>query len=69
MYETTRTGDSVNDAETRALFQATRKTVWYRSILQSLNVPQPIPTPNFEDNKVTIVKTEAIKVIFFIPIV
>ena len=45
---------SVNDAETIALFQVTRKTVWYRSILQSLNVPQPSPTPTFEDNKATI---------------
>ena len=32
-------GASVNDAETRALFQATRKTVWLRSILMSLNAP------------------------------
>ena len=47
-------GGSVNDAETRALFQATRKTVWFRSILKSLNVPQPGPTPTFEDNKATI---------------
>jgi hypothetical protein len=47
-------GGSVNDAETRALFQTTRKTVWFRNILQSLNAPQQEPTPTFEDNKATI---------------
>ena len=47
-------GGSVNDAETRSLFQATRKTAWFRSILQSLNVPQVHPTPTFEDNRATI---------------
>ena len=45
---------SVNDSETRSLFQASRKTVWYRSIMQSLNAPQSGPTPIFEDNKATI---------------
>ena len=47
-------GGSVNEAETRALFQTTRKTIWYRSILQSLHIPQHHPTPTFEDNQATI---------------
>lgn len=47
-------GGSVNEAETRSLSQASRKTIWYRSIMQSLNAPQPGPIPIFEDNKATI---------------
>ena len=50
----TEPGGSVNEAETRSLFQATRRTIWYRNILQSLNVPQAHPTPTFEDNQATI---------------
>ena len=47
-------GASANDAETRALFYTTRKTINYRNILVSLNNAQPGPTPTFDDNKATI---------------
>ena len=45
---------STNDAEARSLFQATRRTLAYRSILGSLDTPQNHPTPTHEDNAATI---------------
>ena len=47
-------GASENDAETRSLFYTSRKTVWYRNVLASLNCPQIGPTPTFDDDKDTI---------------
>ena len=47
-------GASTNDAEVRSLYQATRRTLAYRSILASLGQPQQYPTPTFEDNAATI---------------
>ena len=45
---------STNDAEARSLFQATQRTLAYRSILKSLDTPQPHSTPTHEDNVATI---------------
>ena len=45
---------STNDAEVISLFQATRRTLAYRSILGSLDTPQNQPTPTHEDNEATI---------------
>ena len=47
-------GGSVNDSETRILYQTTKKIVRYRNLLLSLNSPKTGPTPTFEDNKSTI---------------
>lgn len=45
---------STNDAEVQALFQATKRTLLYRSILRSIDIPQEEPTPTYEDNAATI---------------
>ena len=45
---------STNDAEVRALFQTTKRTLLYRDVLVSLGVPQQYPTPEYEDNALTI---------------
>ena len=47
-------GASTNDAEMRPLFQATRRTLCYRSLCQSLNEAQIYPTPSFDDSTATI---------------
>ena len=41
---------STKIAESRSLFQATRRTLAYRSILRSLDMAQKHPTPTHEDN-------------------
>ena len=45
---------STNDAEVRALFQTTKRTLLYRDVLASLGLPQPEPTVTHEDNAATI---------------
>ena len=45
---------STNDAEVRALFQTTKRTLLYRAVLASLGLPQPEPTVTHEDNAATI---------------
>ena len=45
---------STNDAEAISLFQATRRTLAYRSILRSLDIAQKHPTPTHKDSTATI---------------
>ena len=45
---------STRDAEVRALFQTTKRTLLCRDVIASLGVPQQYPTPEYEDNALTI---------------
>ena len=49
---------STYDAEVRALWHVIKQTLLYRKILRSINIPQRIPTPIYEDNAAT--NTQAI---------
>ena len=49
-----KSGASSNDTERRFLFQTTRRTISYRSLLLSLNETQYSPTPNVDDSTVAI---------------
>ena len=43
-----------NDAEVRALFYTTKRTLLYRDVLALSGLPQPGPTVTHEDNTATI---------------